>query len=221
MALGDGTDDAALNAAWIEFCDRLKAAGERVFKDPNSASGLQRADAFRFLTQNLGQAFDLALETKDTRYPAIHTFCNPTASSAATAPTSSISRRGSTASRPTASPGTAAPHGFSTSPCKARGRRRPGPFACTSRSATFRRRTCSAQQLADRSRTAASSSTSAGSERGPNWLPTTPAHASCSSARASTRWDERPARMRIERVDMDAPKPLPTPADDRGDGLGG
>ena len=78
MALGDGTDDAALNAAWSEFCDRLKAAGERVFKDLNSASGLQRADGFRFLTQNLGQAFDLALETKDTRYPAIHTFCNPT-----------------------------------------------------------------------------------------------------------------------------------------------
>ena len=31
-----------------------------------------RADAFRFLTQNLGQAFDLALETKDPAYPQIH-----------------------------------------------------------------------------------------------------------------------------------------------------
>ena len=38
---------------------------------------LQRADAFRFLTQNLGQAFDLALETKDTRYPVMHAFCTP------------------------------------------------------------------------------------------------------------------------------------------------
>ena len=66
MALGDGTDDAALNAAWAEFCNRLKAAGERVFKDHNAASGLQRADGFRFLTQNLGQAFDLGLETRDT-----------------------------------------------------------------------------------------------------------------------------------------------------------
>ena len=27
---------------------------------------------------NLGQAFDLALEAKDTRYPVIHAFCNPT-----------------------------------------------------------------------------------------------------------------------------------------------
>ena len=78
MALGDGSDDAALNAAWDEFCDRLKSAGQRVFKDDNSASGVQRADGFRFLTQNLGQAFDLALETKDTRYPAIHMFCSPT-----------------------------------------------------------------------------------------------------------------------------------------------
>ena len=78
MALGDGSDDVALNAAWDEFCDRLKSAGQRVFKDYNATSGLQRADGFRFLTQNLGQAFDLALETKDTRYPAIHMFCSPT-----------------------------------------------------------------------------------------------------------------------------------------------
>ena len=66
MAYSDGPDDAALNAAWAAFCDRLKAAGERVFKDYNATSGAQRVDGFRFLTQNLGQAFDLALETKDT-----------------------------------------------------------------------------------------------------------------------------------------------------------
>ena len=78
MAFGDGPDDAALRAAWENFCDQLKAAGERVFKDHNPSSGLQRADAFRFLTQNLGQAFDLALETRDPRYPLIHAFCNPT-----------------------------------------------------------------------------------------------------------------------------------------------
>ena len=37
-----------------------------------------RADAFRFLTQNLGQAFDLALETKDPAFPQIHPLCTPT-----------------------------------------------------------------------------------------------------------------------------------------------
>ena len=78
MAFGDGPDDAALQEAWTAFCEQLRAAGEQVFKDANAASGAQRVDAFRFLTQNLGQAFDLALETHDTRYPALHTFCGPT-----------------------------------------------------------------------------------------------------------------------------------------------
>ena len=77
MAFRDCPDDEALMAAWSSFCDRLKAAGEKSFKDFNPPNPLQRADAFRFLTQNLGQAFDLALETKDTRYPVIHAFCRP------------------------------------------------------------------------------------------------------------------------------------------------
>ena len=78
MAFGDGPDDAGLRDAWSAFCDRLKAAGDKAFKDHNPASPLQRADAFRFLTQNLGQAFDLALETRDTQFPKLHEFCNPT-----------------------------------------------------------------------------------------------------------------------------------------------
>src|SRR4029077_15462077 len=77
MAFGDGPHDEALRHAWREFCARLQAAGGQVFKDFNPTNSLQRADGFRFLTQNLGQAFDLALETKDTRYPAIHPFCGP------------------------------------------------------------------------------------------------------------------------------------------------
>ena len=62
MAFGDGSDDVALRDAWREFCARLQSAGEGIFKDYNPAGPLQRADGFRFLTQNLGQAFDLALE---------------------------------------------------------------------------------------------------------------------------------------------------------------
>ena len=77
MAFGDAEDDAALRAAWHEFCDRLKAAGDLAFKDTSPANALQRADAFRYLTQNLGQAYDLALETRNTRYPMIHPFCGP------------------------------------------------------------------------------------------------------------------------------------------------
>src|SRR5579885_1878951 len=77
MTFGASPDDAALRKAWREFCSRLLEAGERAFKDHNPAAPLHRADAFRFLTQNLGQAFDLALETKDTKYPALHAFCGP------------------------------------------------------------------------------------------------------------------------------------------------
>ena len=78
MAFGDGPADEELEDAWHRFCDRLKAAGRQAFKDANPAHPVLRADAFRFLTQNLGQAFDLALETKDPRYPQLHPFCTPT-----------------------------------------------------------------------------------------------------------------------------------------------
>jgi hypothetical protein len=88
MAFGDYSEDAALREAWHRFCDQLRDAGDNVFKDHNPANALQRADAFRFLTQNLGQAFDLALETRCTpsaRQPA---------SSAVTLPISRTGRRG-------------------------------------------------------------------------------------------------------------------------------
>lgn len=78
MAYGDGPADEAMRDAWHRFCDRLKSAGDDVFKDANPATPILRADAFRFLTQNLGQAFDLALETRDSAYPQIHPFCTPT-----------------------------------------------------------------------------------------------------------------------------------------------
>ena len=78
MAFGDGADDEALRSAWAAFCGRLSGAGDLVFKDVNPATPLHRADGFRFLTQNLGQAFDLAVETKDTRSPAFHRFVTPT-----------------------------------------------------------------------------------------------------------------------------------------------
>ena len=65
MAYGDGPADQQLHDAWHAFCENLKAAGDKAFKEANPPSPLHRADAFRFLTQNLGQAFPLALETAD------------------------------------------------------------------------------------------------------------------------------------------------------------
>ena len=77
MAFGDSKDDEALFAEWAKFCDALKEAGKFVFKDANPPTPLHRADGFRFLTQNLGQAFEFALETKDTQYPMFVKFCSP------------------------------------------------------------------------------------------------------------------------------------------------
>jgi len=77
MAFGDSPYDEPLRAAWKQFCKRLEDAGDKAFKDYNPATPLHRADAFRYLTQNLGQTFDLALETKNTRYPSLFTFSNP------------------------------------------------------------------------------------------------------------------------------------------------
>jgi hypothetical protein len=77
MAFGDFQHDQALRERWYGFCEQLKSAGDGVFKDYNPANSLQRADGFRFLTQAISQAFDLALETKDTRYPMLHKFCAP------------------------------------------------------------------------------------------------------------------------------------------------
>ena len=78
MPFGDCPDDPLLREAWHAFCDRLKAAGDQAFKASVPANPVQRADALRFLTQNLGQAFDLALETKDPAFPQIHWFTTPT-----------------------------------------------------------------------------------------------------------------------------------------------
>ena len=77
MAYGDGPVDTLLRGAWHDFCERLKQAGDLAFKDANPAEPLMRADAFRFLTQNLGQAFPLALETRDPAFPQIHYFTHP------------------------------------------------------------------------------------------------------------------------------------------------
>jgi hypothetical protein len=209
MALGDGTDDVALNAAWAQFCDQLRAAGEQVFKDHNAASGVQRADGFRFLTQNLGQAFDLALETKDTRYPAIHTFCSPTRKLGGDCADFLYQQAwidGHSTYRIVGEPGTARFLNITVQGPRADG---PGvlhePFGDVPEANLF------GHQL----RTASDGTFEiyiGGQERGPNWLPTTDGSRKLFIRQGFDSWDERPARMRIERVGMNAAKPLPSAA---------
>jgi hypothetical protein len=213
MAYGDSPHDQALRAAWIGFCERLQAAGEQVFKDYNPPTPLHRADGFRFLTQNLGQAFDFALETKDTLYPALHQFCTPycklggdaadftytqawidgesvykLSGNKGTAPFLNFTVQGP---RPEVQPGTSS-------------RSLHDPFGDIPEANLFGHELhCSWDGNFDLY--------IGGPRREPNWLPTTPGSRKLFVRQGFDRWDDLPARMSIERVGMIDPRPLPTP----------
>jgi hypothetical protein len=213
MAFGDSPYDDSLRTAWREFCQRLQEAGDRVFKDYNPATPLLRADAFRFLTQNLGQAFDLALETKDTRYPALHAFCTPYRKLGGDAADFLYLQAwidGESVYKISGDRGTARFVNFTVQ--GPRPEKQPGtdipslhdPFGDIPEANLF------GQQLA----TSADGNFElyiGGPRRGPNWLPTTPGSRKLFLRQGFDRWDELPARMSIERVDMSEPRPLPTP----------
>lgn len=209
MALGDGPDDAALDAAWGDFCDRLKAAGRQAFKDLNATSGTQRADALRFLTQNLGQAFDLALETRDPRYPSIHAFCGPTRKLGGDCADFTYQQAwidGTSTYRITGTRGSAPFFNITV-----QGARPTGPQVLHEPFGDVPEANVFGHQL-----TVEPDGTFelyiGGPQRGPNWLPTTPASRKLFIRQGFDGWDERPGQLRIERVDMDSPKPVPTAA---------
>jgi hypothetical protein len=213
MAFGAGSDDAALRAAWQEFCTRLQEAGERAFKDYNPAAPLHRADAFRFLTQNLGQAFDLALETRNTKFPALHAFCGPNRKLGGDAADFVYLQAwidGESVYRLSGNKGTARFLNFTVQ--GPRPEKQPGtdwpslhePFGDIPQANLF------GHQLT----TAWDGSFDlhiGGPQRESNWLPTTPGTRKLFLRQGFDRWDELPARLRIERVGMAEPRPLPTP----------
>jgi hypothetical protein len=213
MAFGDCRDDEALRAAWNLFCQRLQEAGERAFKDYNPATPLHRADAFRFLTQNLGQAFDLAYETRDTRFPALHAFCTPSCKLGGDAADFLYQQAwidGETTYRISGNRGTAPFLNFTVQ--GPRPETQPGtgwpplhePFGDLPEANLF------GHQL-ETGWDGSFELTIGGPERGPNWLPTTPGSRKLFIRQGFDRWSEAPARMRIERVGMAEPRPLPTP----------
>lgn len=208
MAFGDGPDDAALRAAWTSFCDRLKTAGERAFKDHNPSSSPHRVDAFRFLTQNLGQAFDLALETKDARYPVIHTFCNPTRKLGGDCADFVYQQAwidGQSTYRLSGNRGTARFFNVTV-----QGPRPDGQDVLHEPFGDVPEVNLTGDQL-KAELDGGFELYIGGPPRQPNWLATTGGSRKLFIRQGFDRWDERPARMRIERVDMTSPKPLPTP----------
>jgi len=213
MAFGDGPDDEVLRAAWRLFCERLQAAGDRVFKDYNPPTPLHRADAFRFLTQNLGQAFDLALETRDTRFPVIHAFSTPfckLGSDCADFLYQQAWIDGESVYRISGNRGSARFLNFTVQ--GPRPERQPGtgwpslhePFGDIPEANLF------GHQL--QTEPDGGFELYLGAERrGPNWLPTTATTRKLFIRQGFDRWTEMPARLRIERIDMAAPRPLPGP----------
>jgi hypothetical protein len=214
MAFGSGADDAALRAAWQAFCERLREAGERAFKDYNPAAPLHRADAFRFLTQNLGQAFDLALETRNTQYPALHAFCGPNRKLGGDAADFVYLQAwidGRSVYRICGNRGTARFLNFTVQ--GPRPEKQPGtdwpslhePFGDIPEANLFGHQLEAAED-------GSFELYIGGPRRGPNWLPTTPGSRKLFLRQGFDRWDELPAQLRIERIDMAGPRPLPTPA---------
>ena len=214
MAFGEGSDDETLKAAWDAFCDRLKQAGALAFKDANPASGIHRADAFRFLTQNLGQAFDLALETRDPAFPQIHYFTTPTMKLGGDVADFTYRQAwisGAYQYRITGRRGTA--RWFNLTVQGPRPERMGNgalslhePFGDIPECNIF------GHQI----ETDANGNFElfiGGQERGPNWLPTTPGSRKLFIREAFDAWDESPTTLSIERVGMAEPRPMATPAD--------
>jgi hypothetical protein len=215
MAFGDCRDDEALRAAWRLFCERLQDAGERAFKDYNPAAPRHRADAFRFLTQNLGQAFDLALETKDTKYPVIHAFCTPfckLGSDNADFVYQQAWIDGDSVYKISGNRGTARFLNFTVQ--GPRPEIQPGtqwpslhePFGDIPEANLF------GHQLKTQW-DGGFELFVGGPERGPNWLPTTQGSRKLFLRQGFDRWSELPAQLRIERVGMAEPRPVVMPGD--------
>ncbi|MYM63877.1 hypothetical protein [Pseudomaricurvus sp. HS19] len=215
MAFGDSPCDKSLQDAWNQFCEQLQHAGSRAFKDFNPATPAHRVDALRFLTQNLGQAFDLALETRDSRYPQLHPFCTPTCKLGGDAADFTYHQawidgesayrvygnRGSArfinftlqGQRPSTQPGTDIPSLHE-------------PFGDIPESNLF------GHDLVTDSE-GAFELFIGGPKRNVNWLPTTPNTRKLFLRQGFDDWNERPAQLHIERIGMNEPRPLPLAAD--------
>lgn len=212
MAYGDGPADELLSSAWHRFCDTLKESGDKVFKDINPPGALMRMDGYRFLTQNLGQAFPLALETKDPAYPMIHYFTHPLMKLGGDVSDFTYRQAwisGDYTYRITGKRGTA--RWFNVTVQGPKPDKIPGtdwpplhePFGDIPE--------CNI--LGSQIKTDAEGNFElyiGGEERAENWLPTTPGSRKLFIREAFDSWSETATPLTIERVGMDSPRPMPS-----------
>jgi hypothetical protein len=170
-------------------------------------------DGFRYLTQNLSQAFDLALETRDTRYPALHAFCSPTRKLGSDnadciylqawidgESTYKISgTKGSARFWNLAVQGPRSASAYGT----AASRTLHEPFGDTPEANLF------GHEL-ETNWDGSFELYLGGTRQGQNWLPTTKGTRKLFLRQYFDRWDEEAGEYRIERVGMDGPRPMPT-----------
>ncbi len=212
MAYGDGPADEALHSAWYAFCDRLKSAGDLAFKDANPPDPILRADAFRFLTQNLGQAFPLALETADPAYPMIHYFTHPTMKLGGDVADFTYRQAwisGEHTYRITGRRGTA--RWFNLTVQGPKPEKIPGTDFRSLHEPFGDIPECNI--LGSQIETDADGNFElfvGGEERTSNWLPTTDGSRKLFIREAFDAWGETPTRLTIERVGMDRPRPMPS-----------
>ncbi len=217
MAFGDYSGDEDLRGAWRRFCRNLEHAGDLVFKDHNPPTGIHRADGFRFLTQNLSQAFDLALETRNTQYPVIHSFCSPFRKLGGDNADYTYQQAwidGHSVYRISGNIGTV--KFFNIAVQGARPVPKPGmrglhdPFGDTPQANMFGHDMVTGWD--------GGFVVQIGGERPdpalcPNWLPTQPDTRKLFIRQGFDDWSEQPVKMRIERIGMNSPRPMPDAAE--------
>jgi hypothetical protein len=210
---GQCADDEALRAGWKKFCKTLEEAGDLVFKAYNPATPSQRADGYRFLTQNLGQAFDFSLEKNNTQYPEVHLFVSPFCKLGGDNPDciyQSAWIDGKTAYKVTGNKGTARIVNFTLMgprlPPKDGWRPLSEPFGDIPHANIY------AHDL----ETDAQGNFElfiGGPKREKNWLETKDVTRKLFIRQLFDDFKEAPAILKIERVGMLEPRPAPTPAD--------
>jgi hypothetical protein len=215
MAFGASPYDEDLRTAWRSYCDRIKEAGDLVFKDVNPATAVQRAAGFRYLTQNVALSFDFALETKNTRYPALLVFDSPTrkfGSENADGIYMQAWIDGEQVYRLSGKKGSARMLNIAV---------HDGPPSASAYGVKMSRPlhdpfgdTPSANLFGHDMVTNWDGSFElyiGGPKQGQNWLPTTKNTRKLFLRQFFDSWEEEPAAFRLERVDMEGPRPMPTP----------